>query len=142
MTKPLVERVDSIRVDSNGQGYVTINGDDYTKSANVRKLEEVDLPESLRQTYHEWPLSFTDLAPNITTSTIQFRRRDCQRLKNGKIVLLLSTLLSAMTVEQGGQGNHVHHLLQERHHPPDQKQLVRTTKGGVDFQKFPYRGFF
>lgn len=66
MAKPLVERVDTIRVDSNGQAYVTINGEDHKKRENVRKLEEVDLPESIRSAYFDWPVSFSgELTPNI-----------------------------------------------------------------------------
>eukprot|EP00808_Paulinella_micropora_P011522 g25188.t1 len=63
MARPLVESVQTIRSDFNGEGYLTING-----LPDVVRVADVDLPEKVRSKYWDWPVSWNELAPNVIYS--------------------------------------------------------------------------
>eukprot|EP00808_Paulinella_micropora_P024393 g5092.t1 len=68
--RPLVETVETFRADGSGQGWVTINGD-----AELWKIEDVDMPATVRSQYWDFPVNWTNIPANVIHTYKQKSKR-------------------------------------------------------------------
>eukprot|EP00808_Paulinella_micropora_P002419 g69886.t1 len=68
--RPLVETVETFRADGSGQGWVTINGD-----AKLWKIEDVDMPATVRSQYWDFPVNWTNIPANVIHTYNQKSKR-------------------------------------------------------------------